>query len=122
MKPVIQNSQVTVRQLDHPVRHNLARDMNPVSLEFLADPVQWKTIGIFRIHDAGTKGRGNDAVAQQALRTVRLHNGLIIFSCINSHLMDFYCIDGRLHPDPFIGFIRKLLPPASAKNPGQLFF
>ena len=44
MEPVIKDSQIPVRTLDHPVCHDLSGDMDVIPQEFLADPVKRKPV------------------------------------------------------------------------------
>ena len=51
IKVIIKTSQISVRTLDHPVRHHLFGNVDVIPQEFLADPVKGKRIYILGIHD-----------------------------------------------------------------------
>ena len=121
MEVVIQDPQIPVRTLDHPVRHHLLGDVDIIPQEFLADPVQGKPVCILGVHNTCRQRWSQDAVSEQIFRTVCLNDRLIVPSGIDSHMMLFYCIHGWLNTDSFVDFIRKLLPAVRPKEFLQFF-
>ena len=116
MKIIIQETQIPIRTLDHPVRHYLPGDVDIFPQEFLADPIQRKPVYIPGIHDTCRQGWSQDAVTEQIFRTVGLNDRLIVLASVDSCMMLFDCVHGWLDTDSFINFIRKPLPAIWAKE------
>ena len=95
--------------------------MEVIPLELLANPVQRKAIGVLCVHYTGAKRRLNDTVAQKTLWTVSSHDGLIILSGINRHMMNFNSINCRLYLYPYIDLIRKLFPAVGPEDSSRFF-
>lgn len=109
MQIVIQDGKVAVCALNRPVCHILAVDVHVIALELLFRAVERERIDVFAIDDRCLKGRRDYAVTQQILRAACLHNGFIIHSGINSHMMLHYSKRRRMEFQPFIHFIWKAL-------------
>ena len=121
MQTVIQNGEVGLSGLDHPVRHRIGGKIDPVGLEYPGLPVQRHCVRVLGVHDGRDKRWCSDAVPEQVGRTGRFPDDAgVLFGSV---YMDMVLVHNKGFRDDvktFVDLFRKFF--IAFREQGRQFF